>query len=178
MSPEQYAPLIAIAVAVPLMLLRNRRPRTLRPRWMWVMPTLIVVMIGLGVWGSGLAPGVSHEPFGPLDYAVLALGLGLGAAAGWWRGKMTMIERHADGTLKAQASPIGLVLILALMLGRRILAAWLEPHAAGWGLNVLAVTDAFLLFVAAMIVVSRVEMWIRARRILAGHSDDHVERLP
>jgi len=178
MTPEQYAPLIAIAVAVPIMLLRNRRPRTLRLRWMWIMPALIVVMIGLGIWGSSQAPGVSHRPFGPLDYLILALGLVLGAAAGWWRGKMTTIERHADGSLRAQASPIGLVLILALMLGRRALAAWLEPHAADWGLNVLAVADAFLLFVAAMIVVQRIEMWIRARRILAGQTDDHVERLP
>jgi len=178
MSPEQYAPLIAIAVAVPIMLLRNRRPRTLKPQWMWVMPLLIVLLIGLGIWGSAQAPGVSHRPFGPLDYVVLALGLILGTVTGWWRGKMTTIERHADGTLKAQASPIGLVLILALMLGRRALAAWLEPHAADFGLNVLAVADAFLLFVAAMIVVQRLEMWIRARRILAGQSDDHVERLP
>ena len=178
MSPEQYAPLIAIAVAVPIMLLRNRRPRTLRPQWMWVMPLVIVLLIGLGIWGSSQAPGVNHRPFGTLDYGVLALGLILGAVTGWWRGKMTTIERHADGTLKAQASPIGLVLILALMLGRRALAAWLEPHAGDFGLNVLAVADAFLLFVAAMIVVQRLEMWIRARRILAGQTDDHVERLP
>lgn len=142
------------------------------------MPALIIVLIGFGVWGSSQAPGLSRQPFAPLDYAVLALGLTLGTVAGWWRGKMTTIERHADGTLKVQASPIGLVLILGLMLGRRMLAASLEPHAAEWGLNVLAVTDAFLLFVAGMTVLSRIEMWIRARRILAGQSDDHVERLP
>ncbi len=91
---------------------------------------------------------------------------------------MTTIEKHDDGSLKAQSSPIGLLFIILLMLGRRGLAAWLEPHAGDLGLNVLAVTDAFLLFVVGMIVVQRLEMWIRARRILAGGADAHVERLP
>ena len=51
----------------------------------------------------------------------------------------------------------------------------LEPHAAEWGLNALAVADAFLLFVVGMVVVQRVEMFIRARRIQAGAADSHVE---
>lgn len=109
---------------------------------------------------------------------MLGLGLILGGLTGWWRGKMTTIERHDDGTLKAIASPIGLILIILLMLGRRLLAAWLEPHADELGLNVLAVADAFLLFVVGMVVVQRIEMWLRARRILAGGADAHVERLP
>jgi hypothetical protein len=87
---------------------------------------------------------------------------------------MTTIEKHADGTLTAQASPIGLILIIAVMLGRRGLSAFLEPHAAEWGLNALAITDAFLLFVVGMIVMQRVDMFIRARRIQAGAGDSHV----
>jgi len=60
------------------------------------------------------------------------------------------------------------------MLGRRDLSAFLEPHAAEWGLNALAITDAFLLFVVGMIVVQRVEMFIRARRIQSGAGDSHL----
>lgn len=77
--------------------------------------------------------------------------------------------------LKAQASPIGLILIVAVMLGRRALGAFLEPHAAEYGLNALAITDAFLLFVVGMIVVQRIEMFIRARRIQSGGGDSHTE---
>jgi len=88
---------------------------------------------------------------------------------------MTTIEKHADGTLKAQTSPIGLILIISLLLGRRALDAWMEPHAASLGLSVMAVTDAFLLFVAAMIVMQRIEMYVRARRVERGETDAHVE---
>lgn len=175
MEPQHYIPLIIIAVMLPLMLLRNRRPRTLHLQWMWVMPLLICVLIALALWGTAMQPGIPHARFAPLDWIILAVGVVLGAATGWWRGKMTTIEKHADGALKAQASPIGLILIVVVLLGRRALAAWLEPHAASLGLGAVAVADAFLLFVAAMIVAQRIEMYIRARRIQSGGTDPHVE---
>lgn len=175
MTPQQYAPLIALAIMLPIILLRNRAPRTLRPQWMWVMPAIIVPLMGLALWGTSLDPAADHTPFGVASWAILVLGLALGCAAGWWRGRMTTIERHPDGTLKAQASPLGMILIIGLFLGRGALRSVLEPHAAAWHLNTLAIADAFLLFVVGMIVVQRIEMFIRARRVLAGGTDDHVE---
>ena len=175
MSPQVLGPLIGLAIALPLIFLRNRKPRTLNPQWMWVMPAIIVPLMGFALWGSSMDPNVPHAPFDAMAWAILAVGLILGGAFGWWRGKMTTIAKHADGTMKAQASPIGLILIIAVMLGRRGLSAFLEPHAADWGLNALAITDAFLLFVVGMIVVQRIEMFIRARRIQSGASDSHVE---
>lgn len=174
MEPQTLAPLIALAIALPLILLRNRRPRTLRPQWMWVLPLIMAVLMGFAIWGTSMTPGMDHSPFGATDWGVMALGVVLGGVAGWWRGKMTTIEKHADGTLKAQASPIGLILIVGLLLGRRALSAWLEPHAEQLGLSALAVADAFLVFIAAMIILQRVEMWIRAKRIQAGETDSHV----
>lgn len=176
MTPEQYIPIVGLLVGLSIMMLRNRRPRVLRLRWMWVTPAIIVPLMGLAIWGTSQQPGMSHAPFGPLDWAVLAVGLVLGGVAGWWRGKMMTIEKHEqEGALRAQASPVGLILIAVLLVARRALSAWLEPHAAAMGLNALAVTDAFLVFVAAMIALQRVEMFIRARRILAGGTDAHVE---
>lgn len=175
MSPQVLGPLIGLAIALPLIFLRNRRHRTLNPQWMWVMPAIIVPLMGFALWGTSMDPTMPPVAFDGVAWAILAIGLILGGAFGWWRGKMTTIEKHADGTLKAQASPIGLILIIAVMLGRRALSAFLEPHAAEWGLNALAVTDAFLLFVVGMIVVQRVEMFIRARRIQSGSGDSHVE---
>jgi membrane protein CcdC involved in cytochrome C biogenesis len=175
MGPQEYGPLIGVAVALPLILLRNRRPRTLRPQWMWVLPVIIVALMGLAIWGTSMQPGATHQPFNAASWGVIVLGLILGGVAGWWRGRMTTIEKHADSTLKAQASPIGLILIVALLLGRRALSAWLEPHAASLGLDAIAVADAFLVFVVGMIVVQRIEMFIRAKRVQAGRPDDHVE---
>ena len=175
MTPQQYAPFIVLLVLLPIILLRNRAPRTLRPQWMWVTPAIVVPLIGLGLWGSSQAPGADHTPFDGISWLILAIGLGLGCIAGWWRGKMTTIEKHADGTLKAQASPLGILLIVGLFLGRSALRSVLEPHAAAWHLNALAIADAFLLFVVGMIVMQRIEMFIRARNVLAGGTDSHVE---
>ncbi len=175
MPIEQLIPLIVIAAVLPLVLLRNRRPRTLRPKWMWVVPALIVVLIGFGLWGTAYADP-THAAFRPVDWTILAVGLALGVAAGWWRGKMVVIHKEPDGTLKAQASPLGLILIVALLLGRQGLRALLEPHAAEWGLNVLAVQDSFMLLAVGLVVAQRVEMFIRARRIQAGKADSHVVR--
>lgn len=175
MTPQQYIPFIAVGVALVLILLRNRAPRTLRPQYLWVGPAIIIPLMALAIWGQSKVPGASHAPFAALDWIVLVVSLILGGVAGWWRGKMTTIEKHPDGTLKAQASPIGLILIFALLLGRRALSAFLEPHAAAWGLNATAVADAFLVFVIGTIVVQRVEMFIRARRVQAGGADSHVE---
>ncbi len=162
-----------MAVVLPLVLLRNRRPRTLRPKWMWVVPAIVVVLIGFGMWAT-IYFDPAHAPFRAVDFAILAVGLALGVVAGWWRGKMVVIHREPDGVLKAQASPLGLILIVALMLGRRGLSALLEPHAAEWGLNVIAVQDGFMLLAVGLVVAQRTEMYIRARRILAGGTDSHV----
>lgn len=175
MTPQQYIPLISIAVALVIILLRNKKPRTLRVQWMWVMPVVIVFAIGFGIWGMTQAPDLSHAPFGVSAWAIIAVGLILGCVAGWWRGKMVTIEKEPDGSLKAQASPLGLILIVALLLSRQALRPWLEANAAGWHINALAIQDAFMLFVVGMIVFQRIEMYIRARRVLAGGTDAHVE---
>jgi ABC-type dipeptide/oligopeptide/nickel transport system permease subunit len=106
---------------------------------------------------------------------VLAIGAVLGGLAGWYRGKTVTIEKEPDGSLMAQASPLGLILLVVLFAGRAGLRDLIETHAADWRLNAMAVTDAFLVFAMGLIVLQRVEMYIRARRVLAGGTDSHVE---
>lgn len=174
MTQEQLIPLIAIAVLIPVILLRNRSPRTLRPQFMWIMPLLVVAAIGSGIWGMSMS-GRGHAPVEPLSLLILAVGLALGCAFGWQRGKMTTIYKEADGTLKAQASPIGLVIVIGIVIARQTLRPWLESHAADWHVNPTAILEAFMLFAAGTVVVQRVEMWIRANRIRHGEPDAHVE---
>ena len=50
----------------------------------------------------------------------------------------------------------------------------MSPQVPG-PLNGLAIMDAFLLFVVGMIVMQRVEMFIRARKVRAGGAVSHVE---
>lgn len=174
MSQEQLIPLIVIAVVIPLVLLRNRRPRTLRPEFLWVSPLIVMLAIGAGLWGIS-AGGQGPLPADPLSLVIIAVGIALGAAFGWQRGRMTTIHKDADGVLKAQASPIGLLIIIAVLVARRALEPWLEAHAADWHVNPLAIIEAFMLFAAAMVVAQRVEMFIRARNIRHGGTDAHVE---
>ena len=169
MTPEQIVPLAVIPVVLVLVLLRNRRPRVLRPQWMWVVPVLILVGIGSGLYFT------PHAPFGPLAWAAFAAALAVGALAGWWRGKTITIQKAADGTLMAQASPFGLILIVGLLLGRTAVRSVMESQAASWHVDAAVITDAFMLFAVGLVVAQRLEMFIRARAVLAGRADSHVE---
>jgi hypothetical protein len=175
MTPQQYGPLIGIGLALVIILLRNRRKRTIRPDLMWILPALFTLLIGFGLWGVRQAPGADLTPYGAADWALLALAAALGAFAGFWRGRTVVIEREPDGVLKAQASPLGIILLVALLAGRSFARPWLEGHADSLGLHIVAVEQAFLLLAGGLIIVQRVEMFIRARRIMADRPDRHVE---
>ena len=170
MSPQTMGPLIGIGVALSIILLRNRRKRTLRPHLLWVMPLLVTTAIGFGLWAN-----TQHPHFGPFAWIAFILALALGCVAGWWRGKTITIEKEPDGSLKAQASPLGLILIIGLVAARAGLREVMEANAAAWHLDAVVVTDAFMLFAIGMIVAQRVELYIRARRILTGGADNHME---
>ncbi len=173
--PEKLIPLLMIPIMLVVVLLKNRRKRVLKPQFLWVMPAIVLPLIGLGLWGMAQNPNAAHAPFGPDAWAVLAVGGVLGGIAGWYRGKTVTIEKEPNGVLMAQASPLGLILLVALFAGRSLLRDLIEGHAAQWHLNAMAVTDAFLVFAMALIVMQRVEMYIRARRVQAGRLDSHVE---
>ena len=175
MPPEKLIPLLMIPIMLVVVLLKNRRKRVLKPQLLWVMPAIVLPLIGLGIWGSAQNPNMANAPFGPGAWAVLAIGGILGGVAGWYRGKTVTIEKEPDGALMAQASPLGLILLVVLFAGRSLLRDLIESHAAAWHLNALAVTDAFLVFAMGLIVMQRVEMYIRARRIQSGGTDSHVE---
>jgi hypothetical protein len=175
MTPQQYGPLIGVGLAVIVILLRNRQKRTLRPELMWILPTLFGALIAFGLWGMRQAPGADLTPYGLADWGLLAGCAVLGALAGFWRGSMVTIERDAEGVLKAQASPLGIILIIVLLAVRSFARPWLEGHAESFGLHIVAVEQGFLLLAGGLIIAQRVEMFIRARRIMAGAPDPHVE---
>lgn len=170
MSSQQLIPLAVIPVVLVLALLRNRRKRTLRPHLLWVTPLIVTALIGTGLWAT-----TQHPHFGPLAYVAFIVALVLGAAAGWWRGKTITIEKEPDGSLKAQASPLGLILIVGLVAARTGLREIMQENAAAWHLDAVVVTDAFMIFAIGLIIAQRVEMYLRARRVLAGGRDEHVE---
>ena len=159
MDPQTLGPLIGAAVALPMMLLRNRRPRKLNPQFLWVAPLLITVAVGAALYFQPTA-----QTFGPLSWLGVAAALAVGCYAGWHRGKTTRIMRDPEtGALTFQASPIGMALVLGLLVVRATIRPWLETHAGDYGLNGGAVADAFLMFAFGLVAVQRLEMWLRTR---------------
>lgn len=162
MNLEQILPIVIPVAVLAIILMRTRRPRPLNLHLMWIVPLLVIVGIGMGLYFT------PHEPFGAWAYAGFAFALGLGGLAGWWRGKTIDIHRDAEtGRLMAQPSPLGLVLIVGLLIARRSLDSYLIAHAEAWHLNAVAITDAFMLFAVGLVVAQRIEMFLRGRAIMA-----------
>ena len=163
MDPQVLGPLIGIGVAVILVLVRNRQPRKLNPGQMWILPLIMVALLAFGIWGMMMQ---FHPVFDTLAYAVLSAALVLGAVVGWWRGKTIHIHRDPEtNSLMAQASPLGIAFILVLFGVRYAGRGYLEAHAPDWHINVGIIDIAFLLLAGGLLIVSRIEMWIRAKGI-------------
>lgn len=161
---QTWLPVVITLPILLLVLLRNRRPRTLRIERLWIIPLLVTVGVGMGVYFG--RPDVG---FGPVDLALSAAGVALGAAAGWWRGKSMRISAdQATRTLTVQASPFGLIFIFLLLIVRRFLDYEAHTGAVPLPFKPAALIDPLLFFAVAMVVAQRMEMWIRARRLLAG----------
>ena len=153
-------PLLVIAVV----LLRTRRQQRIRPGRLWIAPLLITIGIGMGLYFQ------PHPQFGLAQYAVMALGAGLGVAAGMARAHTLRLSREpGSDVVLAQASPVAVLVIIALLGARMAVREGSGVDMAGnpglvpalWPATII---DASMLFALVMIVTQRVVLW---RRIAA-----------
>ncbi len=159
---ESWAPFLVLLLAVVIVLIRNRRPRRLRVNRLWIIPALVTVGVGMGVY-FGRPPIGYHW----VDVVLCLVALVLGAAAGWWRGKFMRINVDPESeTVTAQASPLGLLLILGLLAVRRFVQFEVETGAVPLPFKPAALIEPLLYFAVATVVVQRLEMWLRARKLL------------
>lgn len=165
MNP-QGAPPEAAWVAIPLILLvlflrmrRLSRERKLRVEWLWVTPVLLLVIAGLVM---------SQTPLTGLDWLWLVPAFLVGAGIGFWRGRLTTVTVDpASHALTSRASPAALYLLVAVLVLRIGLRFLLTAEASALHVNAALITDAFLVFAVGLVAVQRLEIWIRARRLLA-----------
>ena len=148
---------ITIGIIVVIVGLRMRRMGKMRPLkldGLWVVPAIYFIVAALMFW--------QLPPTGWVAIAS-AVGLVIGAAVGWQRGKMMHIhvdpETHA---LNQKASPVAMIFLIALivvrMLGRRFLGSE--------GVSPAMLTDPLIAFALGMFTLTRVEMYLRAKRLL------------
>ncbi|HEY5409258.1 MAG TPA: hypothetical protein VIJ94_00900 [Caulobacteraceae bacterium] len=153
--------LIGIIVLVVVMGLRLRRMNQTRPlkvEWLWVTPAILTVLTVLSL--------IPQPPQG-IAWAWLAIALVIGGALGWWRGKMMHIsvdpETHA---LNTKASPAAMIFIVALIAIRMALRGVAMGEASALHLSVTVITGAFMAFAIGLFGVQRLEMALRANRLL------------
>jgi hypothetical protein len=149
-------PLVFIGLAIA----RNARSRNLKIEQLWIAPLIILAV-------TALTLSQQHMPK-PVLIGADILALGLGAMLGWWRGRFTKItvdrETHA---LTSQASPVGMLLILAIFAIRMGVRGLATQNATALHVSVIDITDAFLLLAVGLVCAQRLEIALRASRLLA-----------
>jgi len=149
---------ITIGVIIVVMALRMRRMGKIRPlklETLWVVPAIYLVVAVLMF--------VQLPPTGWVAIAA-AIGLVIGAGVGWQRGKMMHIhvdpETHA---LNQKASPAAIFFLIALILVRMAARSLLGQES---GVSPAMLTDPLIAFALGMFTLQRVEMYLRAKRLV------------
>jgi membrane protein CcdC involved in cytochrome C biogenesis len=129
--------------------------RPLKLETLWVVPTIYLVLAGLMFW--------QIPPKGWIAIASI-IALAIGAAVGWQRG--TMMHIHVDPethALNQKASPAAMIFLIALVVVRSGAKTLLgETHAV----SAAMLTDPLIAFALGMLTLTRVEMYLRAKRML------------
>jgi len=157
---KTYLPYLIMAVALIFMIRRNLAARRIRAGTLWVLPLILIAIAALAI--------AQTPPHDALGVAILAVGAAAGAAAGWYRGKLTHITLDPEtGVLTGKGSVMGLVVILGLLVARQAIRAWAVSHPDKGGMAV-AIADAVFLCGFVTLIVARLEMWLRCRKLMAG----------
>jgi len=152
-------PLAVIAVVLFFRLRSTGKARRLRLERLWIIPTLYLALAVLLF--------AEMSPHG-LGWLWAGLSLGVGAAAGWQRGRAMHIsvdpETHA---LNQTASPLAMLLLIGLIVIRYALRFAADTAGESWHLDAVLITDCLVAFALGLLTLQRLEMFIRGSRLLA-----------
>jgi len=166
-NADLYRYLITALVVGLVLFLRLRRAgtmRRLRIETLWIMPAIFLIIFGLIFYE------VPPHGTGWLWCAVAVLA---GGAVGWQRGRF--VEIHVDPVtheLNQKTSAGAVLFILALMAGRYGLRYLMQLGDARWHLGILLVSSIFISFAFGTLTSFRLELYLRARRLLAAARAD------
>lgn len=153
--PSYVIPAIIIAVVFALRMRRVNQARPLRLDRLWVVPAIFFAAVLLSFVAQPPSAG---------GWIASAVGLLIGAGLGWQRGKTIAI--HVDpetGELNQKTSIAGMAFLLILVLVK----SGARAGGAAMHLDVSTLTDATMALALGTFTLMRIEMYLRARRLLA-----------
>ncbi len=171
MSPQMLQLVLPVVIIAVVFLLRARRvgkAQPLRLGLLWLRPAILLAACAVVLL---LPPRADVAPLQllPLDWAVLALGAVVGAVGGWHLGRTMAIEVHPEnGTLMVTTSPVGLMVLVVLVVARMAVRTELALGGVDWPVRPAVIVDALIVFTAALFTVRSLEMYLRAKKVMAG----------
>lgn len=159
--PQQWIGYVISAVVLAFVLaLRVRRMNRLRPlklERLWILPALYLVLASVMLF--------EFPPTGA-QWVLCAAALAIGVALGWQRGRMMRIEIDPDShALNQRASP-GAILFIVLIIAIRAGARGLIGAGGPLHISAFALTDMLIVMALGLFTAQRIEMFLRARRLL------------
>ncbi|MBV9929475.1 MAG: DUF1453 family protein [Alphaproteobacteria bacterium] len=164
-APKPLVTYVIMAVVLVIVLgLRMRsvgRERPLKVGRLWIIPAIYLAV--------AVAFFVMTPPARPLEWGLSLIALALGAAVGWQRGRLIHIAVDpATEAVRMKQSMLGflfIVVLVALKMGMRSMPGFGNNgllHMSPQGL-----TDILVALMLGLLGMQRVEMFLRARRLLA-----------
>lgn len=149
---------IPLAIFVIVITLRMRSMRKMRPlklERLWIVPAIYFIVAALMFF-----------ELPPTGWVAIASGVGLliGGAVGWQRG--TMMEIHVDPQthdLNQKASPAAMFFLIGLIVVRAGARTVLGHDT---DVSPAMLTDPLVAFALGMFSMTRLEMYLRAKRLL------------
>jgi len=161
--------LLPFLIFLPLLYLRMRklaRPQPLKLSHLWIRPVIVLALCAVVLLMP--QPGHHAHALAPGAWVWFVLAAVLGAGAGWQMGRTMTIDVHPeDGTLMTRGGFAAMAVIAILLLVRVGLRTGLTLEAQAWHLDALLISDAVIIFTAVMFCVRALEMYLRARRVMA-----------
>jgi len=155
----QYAfTAVFVVLVLGLRLFRMRQTRRLRLEMLWVVPAIYLLFAALLY--------AEHPPT-PTGWLICLVGLAVGGAIGWQRGKLMKIEVDPEThTLNQKASPAAMFFIIVLIAVRFGAREAMAGGNYGFNLDAMLVTDVLIAFALGLFAITRLEMYLRAKRLL------------
>jgi hypothetical protein len=156
-TPGMMQYLIPLVIAAVVLTLRARRMSQLRPlkiERLWIVPAIYLAMVGF-LFAKG--------PPSPIGWMICLATLLLGGAIGWQRGKMMEIHVDPDTHAINQRGSMAAIIFIFVLFVVKFAA---QTGTQALHVNVAVLTDALAALALGLFTMTRVEMYLRAKRML------------